>query len=93
MASSPKIVDDSSGSLEIENYGSFKAAKELLGYGVRVFILSTGSNRRLGVPEETFSAVSSQGASVEVYSTEEVINRYAELADNQPVGGLTHSTC
>jgi hypothetical protein len=121
MASSPKIVDDSWGSLQIENHGSFKDAKlwpggakewdwsktgtehfpgiqpedaeELISHGARVVILSTGRNKRLGVPEETVSALSAKGTSVEVYSTEDAIKRYNELADDHPVGALIHSTC
>lgn len=121
MASSPKIVEDSWGSLKVEKHGSFKDAKlwpggakewdwsetgtehspgiqpadaeELINHGAEVVILSTGRNQRLGVPEETVSAISAQGASVEVHPTEKAINRYNELADNQPVGALIHSTC
>ena len=66
---------------------------ELLEHGAEVVILTRGRNRRLTVPEETVERVESAGAEAVVLVTGDAIERYNELRESRPVGGLFHSTC
>ena len=68
-------------------------AEELLEHGARTVILSRGVNERLRVPSETVSALEERGVTVHVLQTEAAVERYNELAGEEPVGALIHSTC
>ena len=66
---------------------------EVLEHGAEVVILTRGRVRRLSVPDETVERVESAGAEALVLPTGEAIERYNELREDRPVGGLFHTTC
>ena len=67
--------------------------EELLEHGAEVIILPRGRVRALSVPDETVDRVESAGAEALVLPTGRAIERYNELREDRPVGGLFHSTC
>ena len=68
--------------------------EELLEHGARVVVLSQGMNERLQVKAETLTMLEDQGVDVRVLPTKEAVETYNQLqGDDQPVGGLFHSTC
>ena len=67
--------------------------EELLDAGAEVVVLSRGMVGRLQVPEETVEALEERGVDVHVLRTEGAAERYNELAEEERVGGLFHSTC
>lgn len=67
--------------------------EELLEAGARVVVLSRGMNGRLRVRDDTLRMLEEEGVDVHVLRTEEAARRYNELAREEPVGGLFHSTC
>jgi hypothetical protein len=67
--------------------------EELLDHGARVVVLSRGMLRRLQVPPETLQDLGRRGITVHVLPTKKAVARYNELAVDQAVGGLFHSTC
>ncbi|MFP4431308.1 MAG: hypothetical protein ACLFPV_08670 [Spirochaetaceae bacterium] len=102
-ALSPRIVDDSWGSLQIEGRGSFKDTKLWPGGAEEWHWSKTGTEHSPGIQPQDAEELINHGAkvviltemggAVEVYPTEDAIKRYNEPADNQPVGALIHSTC
>ena len=66
---------------------------ELLEHGAEVIILSRGRVRALSVPDATVDRVESAGAEALVLPTGRAIEKYNELREDRPVGGLFHSTC
>lgn len=68
--------------------------EELLDKGAEVVVLSQGMNERLQVKSETIRMLDDQGVETHVLQTEQAVERYNELQDeDEPVGGLFHSTC
>lgn len=67
--------------------------QEILRRGAARIVLSRGMWGRLGAPEATLEAIRAAGVIVEVCKTEQAVRRYNELAADQPVGALIHSTC
>lgn len=66
---------------------------ELLEKGATTVILSQGINERLQIMDETLSLLEEQGISVHVLQTEEAVQVYNRLRQEEPVGALIHSTC
>jgi len=68
--------------------------QELLDNGAEVVVLARGMNERLQVKPETLRMLDDQGVETHVLQTEKAVERYNELQGNdEPVGGLFHSTC
>jgi hypothetical protein len=56
-------------------------------------VLSKGIWERLNICPETLEALAKNGIEVEVLQTEAAVERFNELRESMPVGGLVHSTC
>lgn len=67
--------------------------QELVEHGARTVILSRGMLRRLRVEDRTLRWLADRSVGVEVLPTERAVERYNELAGEEPVGALLHSTC
>ena len=67
--------------------------QELIEHGARAVVLSRGIWERLQVCPETVEVLDKSGIQIEVLQTEEAVERFNELRENMPVGGLFHSTC
>jgi hypothetical protein len=67
--------------------------QELIEHGARAVVLSRGIWERLQVCPETVEVLDKNGIQVEVLQTEAAAERFNELRENMPVGGLFHSTC
>jgi hypothetical protein len=67
--------------------------EELLEHGAEVVVLSNGVLERLQVCPETLDLLRRKGIPVHVLPTKEAARLYNELAAEQKVGGLFHSTC
>jgi hypothetical protein len=67
--------------------------QELLEHGARVVVLSRGMLRRLQVRPETLRGLEARGVAVHVLPTKKAVALYNELAAEEVVGGLFHSTC
>ena len=67
--------------------------QELIEHGARAVVLSSGIWERLQVCPETVEVLDKNGIQIEVLQTEEAVERFNELRENMPVGGLFHSTC
>lgn len=67
--------------------------EELLEHGAEEIVLSKGINERLQVKNETLQMLEERDVPVHVLQTEQAVDRYNELAETTPVGGLFHSTC
>jgi len=67
--------------------------EELVDHGAETVILSRGQNRRLQVKDETVEWLERRGVDVEILESNEAVRRYNELADDEQVGALIHSTC
>jgi hypothetical protein len=65
----------------------------LIEYGARTVVLSKGIWRRLQVCPETLEFLAKNGIKAEVLQTEAAVERFNELRESMPVGGLSHSTC
>ena len=68
-------------------------AKELLEYGARIVILSSGVLGSLKVPHATISALEELGVTAHVARTPKAIKLYNQLREEESVGALIHSTC
>jgi hypothetical protein len=66
---------------------------ELLERGSRVIVLSRGMDLVLQTCPETLELLKARGITVHVEETRAAVALYNKLADDQPVGGLFHSTC
>lgn len=66
---------------------------QLLEHGAEVVVLSKGVLERLQVCPETLAILKNKGIPAHVLPTEEAVRLYNELAADQKVGGLFHSTC
>jgi hypothetical protein len=67
--------------------------QELIDRGAKTVVLSRGVWKRLKVCPETLELLARHGIAVEVLQTEEAVERFNELREREPVGGLFHSTC
>jgi hypothetical protein len=67
--------------------------QELLDHGAEVVVLSKGILERLQVCPETLDLLKRNGIPAHVLPTEDAVRLYNELAAEQKVGGLFHSTC
>jgi hypothetical protein len=67
--------------------------QELLEHGAEVVVLSKGILERLRVCPETLDLLKRTGIPAHVLPTEDAVRLYNELAAEQKVGGLFHSTC
>ena len=66
---------------------------ELLEHGAEVVVLSQGVLERLQVCPETLDLLKNKGIPAHVLPTADAVRLYNELAAQQKVGGLFHSTC
>jgi hypothetical protein len=66
---------------------------ELLEHGARVIVLSKGQLERLQVQPETLEFLRGQQIPTHVLETNEAVRLYNQLREQQPTGGLFHSTC
>lgn len=67
--------------------------QELLDRGSRVVVLSRGMQLVLQTCPETLRVLEERGIPVHVEETRTAVALYNELSEDQPVGGLFHSTC
>jgi hypothetical protein len=67
--------------------------QELIEHGAKAVVLSKGFWKRLKVCPETLKVLAKNGIKVEVLQTEAAVERFNELRESMPVGGLFHSTC
>jgi len=67
--------------------------EELLEHGSETVVLSKGVNERLQVQEDTLEYLEEQDVEAHVLQTEEAVELYNQLRQDQKVGGLFHSTC
>lgn len=67
--------------------------EELVDQGAKVVVLSKGIHNRLQVMPQTLNWLRDRGVLAHVLQTEEAVELYNRLAENEPVGGLFHSTC
>src|ERR1700730_12116339 len=67
--------------------------QELIEHGATAVVLSKGIWERLQVCPETLEVLANNGIEVEVLQTEAAVERFNELRESVPVGGLFHSTC
>lgn len=67
--------------------------EEVVEHGAERVILSRGQNERLQVQDETLAWLQEQGVETEVLESNQAVQRYNELAGEEPVGALIHSTC
>ena len=68
-------------------------SNELIEHGAKAVVLSKGIWERLNVCPETLEVLAKNGIEVEVLQTEAAVERFNELRESMPVGGLFHSTC
>jgi hypothetical protein len=67
--------------------------QELIEHGAKAVVLSKGIWQRLKVCPETLEVLAKNGIEAEVLQTEAAVERFNELRESMPVGGLFHSTC
>ena len=67
--------------------------RELLEKGSKVVVLSRGMQMALQTCPETPRLLKDKGIGVHVEETRKAAEVYNKLAENEPVGGLFHSTC
>jgi hypothetical protein len=67
--------------------------QELLEHGAKVVVLSRGMAECLQVPRETLDFLKERQIGVHVLPTKDAVALYNKLAENEPVGGLFHTTC
>jgi hypothetical protein len=65
----------------------------LIEHGAKAVVLSRGIWERLQVCPETLDILAKNGIKAEVLQTEAAVERFNELREGIPVGGLFHSTC
>jgi len=67
--------------------------QELLEHGAKVVVLSRGMAECLQVPRETLDFLKEREIAAHVLPTKDAVALYNKLAENEPVGGLFHTTC
>jgi hypothetical protein len=58
-----------------------------------VIVLSRGMAECLHVPRETLEFLKERHVAAHVLPTKEAVALYNKLAENEPAGGLFHTTC
>jgi hypothetical protein len=71
----------------------YSDVQELLDNGAETVILSRGVWGRLKVQKEIVEELKSNGFTVYVLKTKEVVKLYNELSNTKKVGALIHTTC
>ena len=64
----------------------------MIDHGAKAVVLSKGFWERLQLCPETLEAFADNGIEVPVLQTKAAVERFNELRENVPVGGLFHST-
>ena len=67
--------------------------QELLDHGATVVVLTRGMQLMLQTCPETLELLKSNGVAFHIEETSEGVALYNKLTENEPVGGLFHSTC
>jgi hypothetical protein len=67
--------------------------EELIAHGAKAVVLSRGIWEQLQVCPETLDVLTKNGIKVEFLQTEVAVERFNQLRESMPVGGLFHSTC
>lgn len=67
--------------------------EELLEHDAKILILSKGINERLQTSDGTIEFLEDQGCTYYILQTEEAVEKYNSLCENEQVGALIHSTC
>jgi hypothetical protein len=67
--------------------------QELLDHGAKVVVLSRGMAECLHVPRQTLDFLKERQIGVHVLPTKDAAALYNKLAENEPAGGLFHTTC
>jgi hypothetical protein len=67
--------------------------EEVLEHGAKVVVLSKGNYERLQTCSETLEMLKQRGIAFHMLQTEQAIDLYNKLRENEPVAGLFHSTC
>lgn len=67
--------------------------EELLVHGATTVVLSLGIDQQLQVSPATLDFLASRSVTVKIAETREAVRIYNKLAEDNPVGGLFHSTC
>jgi len=121
MNKSPKILQISWGSMEIEgnikgkdfilypggaepwdwnvsgtNHGNgiqVADVEKILEKGATKIILSRGMLGRLRVSGEVINLLEQAGVEYKILKTKKAIEEYNNCCENEPIGGLFHSTC
>ena len=65
--------------------------QELIKHGASAVVLSKGMWERLQVCPKTVEVLDKNGIQIEVLQTEDAVERFNELREDMPVGGLFHS--
>lgn len=68
-------------------------AEELISHGAQIIILTQGVLGRLNVMPETVKILEGRDITVHVLKSRQAVEEYNQLAEDQPVGMLLHSTC
>jgi len=71
----------------------FADVEELLEHGAEVVVLSLGVYGRLKVQDATLKELAERGITAHVLKTKEAMRLYNQLCEDNPVGGLFHTTC
>ncbi|MBN2732106.1 MAG: Mth938-like domain-containing protein [Balneolaceae bacterium] len=67
--------------------------EELLEHNAQIIILSKGINERLQTSTKTIEFLENKGCTYHIMQTENAVEKYNSLCDNEQVGALIHSTC
>jgi hypothetical protein len=67
--------------------------EELVAHGATVVVLSLGMDRRLHVDQATLRYFEERSVEVHMLETREAVKVYNDLAEDNALAGLFHSTC
>ena len=67
--------------------------QELIEHGAKAVVLSKGIWGRLQSAPKPWRFLAKNGIKAEILQTEAAVERFNELSERMPVGGLFHSTC
>jgi hypothetical protein len=67
--------------------------EELVAHGATVVVLSLGMDRRLHVDQATLRYLEERSVEVHMLETREAVKVYNDLAEDNALAGLFHSTC
>lgn len=67
--------------------------EELIENGAQLVVLSKGHHKRLGVCHETKDLLTNKGITFYILGTDEAVEKYNSIRQEQPAGALIHSTC